>query len=268
MTLWYPTFVNELNIQKDAEVFRDFCSKEVSDINSSVVPTYCGCNDGAINNSVISDLVLNNWNISNANFTNVKFQGVNFTHTSFNNINFFSSSFIDCSFVDSGFFNISFDNFEVKNFKLVNSKICGTEVINFRSNDVFIRNSTINIDFFNTTINGVNFGSNLLTLAPNRSVCNEDGLTSVCPVKKDDFRVYRDSFFVSAAALPGNLASMVAVYFLIRKYWLGNVCFQGTVIVFFHSVWIVSLEIFLTWKQFLFLLTNYIVHFHCIEVPV
>lgn len=229
MTLWYPTFVGELNSQKDAEVFRDFCSKEVLGINSSVIPTYCGCSDVTINNSVISDLVLNNWNINNANFTSVTFERVNFTQTLFQNTNFLSSSFINCTFVDSGFFNTSFDNFMVTNLKLVDSRICETTVTNFSSNDLLIQNSTINSDRLNTTINETAFLRLVSLDATNRSVCNEDGLISVCPAKKDDFRLYRDSFFVSASALPGNLASMVAVYFLIRKYWLGNFCFQGTV---------------------------------------
>ncbi len=219
VTLWYPTFVNELNIKKDAEIFRDFCSEEVSGINSSVIPTYCGCSDAAINNSVISDLVLDNWNISNTNFTSVTFQRVNFTHTSFKNADFLSSSFIDCSFIDSGFFNIGFEAFTVTNLKLVNSRICNTTVTNLTSNDVFVQNSTLNGNHLNTTINETLF-LDLLALSANRSACGEDGLTSMCPVKVDDFRVYRDSFFISASALPGNLASMVAVYFLIRKYWL------------------------------------------------
>ncbi len=218
VTLWYPTYVNDLNQQKDIEIFNDFCSEEVSELNSSTLSTYCGCSDAVINNSLISDLLLNNWNIQNTIFTGVTFQRVNFTYTSFNNTRFESSSFINCTFNNSDFTNTTFENFSFTNLKLLYSRLCNPIENNSTSNDVLVLNSTINGAPWNSTMEGAAF----LQLMSNKSVCDDNGWKSICPVKEDDFRVYRDSFFISASALPGNLASMFAVYFLIRKYWLGE----------------------------------------------
>ncbi len=224
VTLWYPTYVNEVNHQKDVEIFNGFCSEEVSGINSSTISTYCGCNDSVINNSVISDMLLDNWNIQNTTFNGVTFQRVNFTYASFNNTSFESSSFIDCTFNNSGFINTTFDSFSFTNLKLFDSRLCSTTIGNnySASGDVLVLNSTINGAPWNSTMTSATFIQLMFNSSANESACNANGWISKCPVKGDDFRLYRDSFFISASALPGNLASMVAVYFLIRKYWLGK----------------------------------------------
>ena len=53
------------------------------------------------------------------------------------------------------------------------------------------------------------------------STCSDDLYNNVIS-KSDDFCVYRDSFLVAASALPRNIASAFAVYFLRRNYCLGK----------------------------------------------
>ena len=223
VTLWYPTYVNELNIQKDAELFQTFCSKDVDYLSDLTIPQYCGCSGSFINNSVISDTKLENFVINSTVFSNVTFERVNFVHSSFLNTTFETGSgFTNCTFSNSAFTEVKLDNFTFTNFQLDNSRLCGVLANDLNSDNVTIYNTSINHVGSNNTINGTSF-IELLKNTTNTSLCEGKEWSFQCPKKEDDFRVYRDSFFISASALPGNLASMVAVYFLIRKYWLGKV---------------------------------------------
>ena len=221
VTLWYPTYVNKLNLDKDAEIFQAFCSKEVSNLSNSSLPEYCGCSESYINSSIISDTQMEKFLISGAVFSNVTFERVDFSSSSFKNTTFESGSFVECSFNFSAFTQVIFKNFTFINLSLEHSRLCGVFATGSTSNSVAVKDSSINHFSSNDTIpnlDGTRFIEMLNTT--NTSQCEGEEKSIECPKKEDDFRVYRDSFFISASALPGNLASIVAVYFLIRKYWL------------------------------------------------
>lgn len=232
VTLWYPTYVNQLNIQKDNEIFHTFCSKEVSNLSSSAIPDYCDCNEAYINNSVIADAQLENWIINNARFSSVTFERVSFVNSSFVNTTFESGSFVDCNFSSSAFTELTFNAFNFTNVKFSNSRLCNVLATNSSSTGVVVNNSWISNLGPNRTNSSSNTDFIQFLVSTNTSQCDEEEWTFQCPKKEDDFRVYRDTFFVSAAALPGNLASMVAVYFLVRKYWLAFSLVVSTVSVF------------------------------------
>jgi len=218
VTLWYPTYVNELNIQKDNEAFQTFCTQEVSNLTNSSFPTYCDCLDSNINNSLISDLSLDGWNLNNSVISNVTFERVLFNRVSFRNVTFNDTKFIDCTFKNSDLTEIHFNDLRFIYLQLTNSRLCGSDAVNIVGDKLSVENCTINaLNMTNITISEF---KDSLNSPSNISECRRDGWVFVCPKKEDDFRVYRDSFFISAAALPGNLASMIAVYFLVRKYWL------------------------------------------------
>ena len=51
-----------------------------------------------------------------------------------------------------------------------------------------------------------------------------DGVKDVkveCEALNEDTSLYRDLFIVAAAAVPGNIASAIAVFFMRRNYWMG-----------------------------------------------
>ena len=234
MTLWYPTYVSEINIQKDKVEFDNFCSKNVTDINSTTLPDYCGCNGTVFHDSIISDVHLEKWNVSDVVLNNVTFERVNFSDVSFTNTDFVSgSSFIDCNFHHSQILNSFLDNFTFDSLSLFDSRLCGTTATN-----ITVRNS---LTISNTSINSYQNSTPTVVLEGNSSffmdllefkyvnISNDSCATGdvnewpiQCLLKEDDFRVYRDSFFISASALPGNIVSAVAVYFFTRKYWLGK----------------------------------------------
>ena len=223
VTLWYPTYVNKLNLDKDAEIFQAFCHKEVGNLSNSSFPEYCGCSESYINSSIISDTQLKNFVISDTVFSNVTFERVDFSASLFKNTTFESGSFVECSFNHSFFTEVIFNNFTFMNLSLEHSRLCGMLATGSTSDRVAIKDSSINHFSSNDTTQEQLDGAQFIELlnTTNTSQCKGDEEMSLaCPKKEDDFRVYRDSFFISASALPGNLASMVAVYFLIRKYWL------------------------------------------------
>ena len=234
VTLWYPTYVGEINKQKDIAEFDVFCVKNVTDINSTTLTDYCGCNGTVFHDSIISDVHLENWSVGDVVLSNVTFKRVNFSDVSFTNTNFVSgSSFIDCNFHHSQIVSSFLDNFTLDSLNLFDSRICGTTGTNLTvQNSLMISNTSIN-SYHNSSSTVVqesnsSYFIDLLDFkyvnASNDSCAtgNVNEWPVQCLRKEDDFRVYRDSFFVSASALPGNLVSAVAVYFFTRKYWLGN----------------------------------------------
>lgn len=223
--MWYPTYVSDITNSRDRALFKEKCQQNVTDIDISSLRGYCDCNFTVFQDFTISNTSLDSWMIGQATFSNVTFENV-----TFDNVIVSSSRFID---------NCVFRNTVVKNSKFVQLNWDGIllEYLNISSSficDLHGNNKTINMShpivLYNTTLNG-NF-TNLMTITeidellvtPNsNSTCDEDLLESEidCEIS-DSFTVYRDSFFVSASALPGNIASAIAVYFLRRNYWLGE----------------------------------------------
>lgn len=228
VSLWYPTYVSLINEQKDVEIFDKFCFNNVTGINSSVITEYCGCSGTVFQDSFISGLELHNWRVRDAVFNGVTFESVVFSDVSFVNTTFTNNSlFINCTFDNSQILNSFFDGVSFDSLSVFDSQFCGVVSTNATTVQGSLNFSNISINNVNQTTISVKLVE--LFMPDSASVHNNScaaGTVSEwsiqCPRKVDDFRVYRDSFFVSASSLPGNLVSAVAVYFLIRKYWLGK----------------------------------------------
>lgn len=223
--MWYPTYVTDITGSRDRALFKEKCQHNVTDIGISSLQGYCGCNYTVFQDFTISNAHLDSWMVGQVTFSNITFDNVTFDNVIIN-----SSQFID---------NCVFHNSVVKNSKFVqlNWYSVSLESLNINSSvicDLQGRNMTMShpMVLFNTTLNGVKHNettitnpSELLVAPESNGTCDKDMLVSKidCEIS-DSFRVYRDSFFVSASALPGNIASAIAVYFLRRNYWLGEYC--------------------------------------------
>lgn len=104
-----------------------------------------------------------------------------------------------------------------------NSMFCGV----YADQTLSVQNVTI----VNVTVNGRNVSDSttFVNSLVNSSVgCSEEVAENIknsfefdCPEEEeDDDRVYRDNFIISASALPGNIVSAIAVYFLRRNGWV------------------------------------------------
>lgn len=224
MSLWYPTYVNIITDKQEQALFDAKCQQNVTYFDSGAFHSYCGCNGTAFQDFTISDVRLESWMVGGATFSNVSFVNVTFDDVVINGTQFVDNcEFHKCSLNNTKFVQLSWNDVSLESIYLSSSAIC----------DLTGRNVTLlnSLSVYNTSINGRTF-SNLTTIEDSSDLLLANGANSTCDGdvldaevncrKPDSFKVYRDSFFVSASALPGNIASAIAVYFFRRNYWLGR----------------------------------------------
>ena len=225
VSVWYPTYVSEITSQRDKALLDEKCRQNVTDLDIGSLQSYCDCNDTVFHDSVISDARLQSWMVGGVTFSNMTF-----TNVIFDNVVMSSSLFMNnCTFrnstlKDSKFVKLTWREVSLESLSMSSSVVCGLQGLNVSLDD--------SVAVYNTSINGVPFNetsnissSHFLELldTSTNSTCSSALLDSKIDCQKpDSFAVYRDSFFVSASALPGNIASAIAVYFLRRNYWLGK----------------------------------------------
>ena len=200
--------------------FEQRCNRTVTSLPNETqsLQEYDGCNNTIFEDMTIEFFNLSNWRITRATFSNIAFYEVNFTNVTFRDCWFRNCSIQDARFDSTSFLNSTWEGVHLESVSLTSSEICGMVAQNVTVQE-FIIISDVDIndwEDFNTT-------NQTLFLQLVGSGGNATCERSVDPCEQvQDYRVYRDNFFVAASALPGNLASAVAVYFLRRNYWLGE----------------------------------------------
>ena len=224
VTLWYPTYISELTTQKDLEEFERFCNNTVNVTGWSHMEAYCDCSQTVFSDVTLTDSELRNFRIHDVLFSNVSFQNINFDSVVFNSTQFVDCQFYESNFTDSLFNSTQFENVLFHSVNIHSSSLCSmngsaVEVCNnsLILEEVDVNGDQVDYEMLNTSA----FQERVLNRG-NGQKCSENKLLRQIQCKPPDNRVYRDSFFVSASALPGNIASAIAVYFLRRNYWLGK----------------------------------------------
>ena len=224
VSVWYPTYVNIITSNEEQVRFDAKCQQNVTEFDITSFRSFCGCNGTVFHDLTISDVRLQSWSVEGAIFSNVTFSNVTFDNVVINSSLFVSkSSFHKCLFNSTKLSQLTWSEVALESTSLSSSVICD------------LQGADVNLDsplvVQNTTINGKLF-PNETEISNSSILLVDDGANSTCDGelvgmeiecrKPDTFKVYRDSFFVSASALPGNIASAIAVYFLRRNYWLGK----------------------------------------------
>ncbi len=179
--------------------------------------------------AIIRDIELKEWQINDVLLSNITFINVTFEEVLFN-----TTTLVNCNFQDCRFKNLHFKDSYLENIDMANIEI------ELKSACLLSNASTGEVNLANITFNGTQFNAGLTNVSQLQGYLDGlslEGCTKfevLC--KSDDFRIYRDSFFVSASALPGNIASAIAVYFMWRNVWLGKVINICTNIVCFVVV--------------------------------
>ena len=184
LTLWYPTYVNNLEHQCKSE----FAYETVSDPNV--------CPDGSqLDFVVVNNSVWHNKHLKNAMFNNVTFQ----------NTNFIQSSFEDCSFL-----NCSFSSVNVSTSTFTNT--CFKNTIN---DSWYYDNATFMNSYYDKSLM---LGSS----QSNEPCCLQGGCERSCydDANVDYNKVYLELFYVALATVPGCIVSAIMVDILRRSYWL------------------------------------------------
>ena len=217
--LWFPTYVGEITTQQKQATFDANCRQIVSHFNAESLPSYCGCKNTTFQNTLISGTWLESWMISDAIFNNVTFRDVTFDNVIINGSLFANNcAFHNCTVENSQFVRITWTNVLELSLNVSSSVLCDLHGLN-ESDNLIVKNSSLNGNIFNqtTTVNGSTFDDDITTVCKN-GVTDSDLNCN----RSDISTVYRDSFFISAATLPGYVVSAVAVYLFQRNYWLGE----------------------------------------------
>ncbi len=224
VTLWYPSYVKQINDQKDDNKFDKFCDRNVtsSDVSLSLLDSLCDCTQTTFHGSVIGDVLVEDWIIS------ARFIGTSFGRTHFSNVLFKDCEFVDCAMDGVALHSAHFVNSRLTGLSLSDATIQESQFCGVHGEKISIRNVTIE----DVLVNGREAENStvFVSLLNTSEGCSngkvekiEESVDVDCREIDDDDRVYRDNFIIAASALPGNIVSAIAVYFFRRNYWLGRV---------------------------------------------
>ena len=183
LTLWYPTYINNLEHQCET----DFVNEIESDPNI--------CHDGSrLKYLVVNNSVWHDKDLKNAVFNHVIFQNTNFTHCSFEDCSFFNCSFYTVNLSTSLFTNTCFKY--------------------SYSTDWFFDNTTFVNSYVDDSISGFD--------QSNQPCCLHDTCERSCyeDANVDYSKVYLELFYVALATVPGCFVSAIMVDIIRRSYWL------------------------------------------------
>ena len=223
--LWFPTYVGEITTEQKQAAFDANCRQIVSHFNTETLKSYCSCKNTTFRDAVISGTRLQSWMISNVIFSNVTFREVIFDNIVINGSLFVNNcAFHNCTIENSQFLRITWTNVFELSLNVSSSTLCDLHGLS-ETDKLIVKNTTLNGITFNETtiVNGSTFNDNNTTTCKNQ-VTNLD----IHCDQSDISTVYRDSFIISAATLPGYVVSAVAVYLFRRNYWLGKLTITPT----------------------------------------
>lgn len=204
--------------------FEAFCNQNVSTLPESL-QQYDGCSNIRFEGVIFESFSLRNWKIS-ATFSNVTFQELNFTNVVFQDCEFKNCRIQQVWFDSTYLVNSTWEEVALESVMFSSSDICGVVARN-TSIEGLVTMSNVNVSnwrIYNETEVNTTLFQQLVDTDSNVTCLNTMGYGDVRCGEAHDNRVYRDNFFVAASALPGNLVSATAVYFLRRNYWLGELC--------------------------------------------
>lgn len=184
LTLWYPTYINNLEHQCEA----DIAHKTASDL-----PNICPYGSH-VEHTDVKNFVWHDKHLKNAVFDHVKFQDTNFTHSSFEDCTFLNCSFHSVNLLTSSFINTCFKN-------TVNSSWT-------------YDNATFMNSYYDESLM---FGSD-----QPKPCCYYDNCQRSCydDANVDYNKIYLELFYVALATVPGCIMSAIIVDLLRRSYWL------------------------------------------------
>ncbi len=219
MTLWFPTYVSELNAKRDAAKLSVFCNQSEIQPGPVDLEPFCGCTGTVFEDVTVSHQVLHNWMIEDVLFSNVTFFNVTFDTVAFNNTEFRDCKIVNSKFVKTSFSSVKYhDQVTFNSVDLLPNSLCISD-----DSEGEISFVGTNVTTSGKTMSGI--------LSSSSKWSGIDGINAKCSIRdrashirclQDDFRLYRDSFLISASSLPGNIASAIAVYYLYRNHWLGK----------------------------------------------
>ena len=202
------------------------------------------------------DLNVTDWQHINASFTQVSYERTRFSNVTFKGVNFTELTFRDSTLDSVGFYENEWFAVRFEGVQFSNVEFCDVLVVpgldGYGLLEIDNRSSVIGS---NVSVDGKlvadAYDLQRLLVGKRREQEREEGkgvgeggegeeegesggecvgerfgsVSAQCSEEVDEGRVYRASFFVPASALPGNVISAIAVYFMRRNWWMGELVF-------------------------------------------
>ena len=226
VTLWYPTYVDRLSKESLESVsYHDDCNHTLSNYSASsfeddLEKLFCACPTTDFQDVTLEGITLDEWWAYDSSITNVFVQDSSLKEVWFHNVTMDTVHFQNVTFSDSHLTMLTLRDVIFSNVTFVNSSLCNI------SNDGVSFKSTI---FTGSNINGITPTSDqeaLLGIRTTNGSCGGDlALPTNCIPGSDEVDLGKEYFYdfiIAASALPGNIASAIAVYLFRRSFWLGE----------------------------------------------
>ena len=214
VSLWYPTYVEQINERAQVDQFYSAsCNSTISNLvlGTAELARLRHCSSTSYQNVTFDHAKFDNWIFSDSLFNTSVFKGCVFNGVTFQRVNLTSAHFVNGSGTAMLFDFVVFNTTSFCGFNTSNTTIVGGLVINTTVNSRPVTNQTYLLEALQEGL-------------PPPTPCAVPPAGLPYSITADKYQVYQESFYVAGSALPGNVLSAVAVYFLRRNYWLGKFC--------------------------------------------
>ena len=227
VTFWFPSYIDQLTQNKQATPTNAACNGTLANITHLPSDNYlCQCPLTHYNNVTVHREMIDRWWVWNTTFINTSLLNGRYERVWFESVIWREVLVRNVTFDQMIFYNSTWTSVTIINVTFNNSILCDISVdvkslslrsvqfINTLINGQMMRDSPHNLvqDLFNSSTYNDTYCLTNMTIPS----CMED---SISPV--DYNTEYFHDFIITASSLVGIITSSIAVYFLIRSFWLG-----------------------------------------------
>lgn len=224
-TLWYPTYIKNLNTAAHKAEKEDNCNRVVGGVtmDTSSLPYLCGCSytSASIEDTIIGPVHLTNSSFKQSVFANVTFQGTVLSNVAFDN----------CSMVSTTFSNVTMENVVFNATVVMGTVYSGKWPLNASDGCHSENRRYINTTTFDSTLHLWSIA--VLNESPSYAQgnsCVSSISTQGCAATSDEYKVYREAFLFAASSIPGTIVTAIVVDLrcMWRSLWIGeHACVWG-----------------------------------------
>ena len=226
VTLWYPTYVNNLQQQQENATIEKTCNLTLANQTVQFEEGYqerllCNCPLTVYNNITFVNVSIDGgWVLSGGSLMSSSILGSNLTALQSEGSTWTDVQVTDVLFINSTFSSSAWSNVTLQNVQFENSLFCGVNVSDgIKLSGVVMKDCTVNGLNMNTDNDTAIISA--LQLSTNCSLSSGD--TSWCTepeIKTDYSAEYLENFIIAASPFPSTIVAAVLVYFFRRSFLL------------------------------------------------
>ena len=219
VTLWYPSYVDQLNkMERQAEIDR-LCNQTVANqtLTQTLLTELCPCVNTSYHNTVLNKMTVTSWPAVDTSIRDTLITGGHYTRLVFDNVLLENISIVNATLEQCVFTSGRWSGVRITNTNFSQVVLCD---VHMDDGDVIITGSIVDGQRVEDPL------ARLTKHGDGSGDCKELGnLTNQSCVEPtpnllDD---YQNSFFITAAPIPGLIVSAFTLYYCWRRsLWLGK----------------------------------------------